>query len=115
VRDTSIYIKDIVAAIDSIGQFTEGIDFRHFCEDDKTSSAVMQKLQIIGEAVKNVPADITQRYGDIPWKEMAGMRDKLIHQYFRIKMDLLWETIRNDLPSLRIPLLEIIDDLNESK
>jgi uncharacterized protein with HEPN domain len=115
VRDTSIYIKDIVAAIDSIGQFIEGIDFRQFCKDDKTSSAVMQKLQIIGEAVKNVPPDIKQRYGDIPWKQMAGMRDKLIHQYFRIKMDLLWETIRNDLPRLRIPLLEILDDINESK
>jgi uncharacterized protein with HEPN domain len=113
VRDTSIYIKDIVAAIDAIGQFTEGIDFRHFCEDDKTSSAVIQKLQIIGEAVKNVPADIKQRYTDIPWKEMAGMRDKLVHQYFRIKMELLWQTIRNDLPALKFSLSEIIDDLNQ--
>lgn len=115
MRDTSIYIKDIVAAIDAIEHFIEGIDFRHFCEDDKTSSAVMQKLQIIGEAVKNIPSDIKQRYADIPWKEMAGMRDKLVHQYFRIKMELLWETVCNDLPSLRIPLLEILDDISESK
>jgi uncharacterized protein with HEPN domain len=115
VRDTSIYIKDIITAIDSISQFVEGTDFHQFCEDDKTSSAVMQKLQIIGEAVKNVPTDIKQRYADIPWKEMAGMRDRLIHQYFRVKMDLLWETICNDLPRLRIPLSEILDELNEPR
>ncbi|MDD5459463.1 MAG: DUF86 domain-containing protein [Phycisphaerae bacterium] len=115
MRDTLIYIKDIIAAIDSIDQFVEGMDFYQFSQDDKTASAVIQKLQIIGEAVKNVPADIRQKYCDIRWKEMAGMRDKLIHQYFGMKMELLWETIQNDLPPLRIPLLEIINDLNESE
>lgn len=114
MRDTSIYIKDIIAAIDSINQFVEGMTFKQFAKDDKTSSAVIQKLQIIGEAVKNIPPDIRQKYCDIPWKEMAGMRDKLIHLYFGIKLELLWETIQKDMPFLRIPLLKVIDDIKSN-
>ncbi|GIU72544.1 MAG: DUF86 domain-containing protein [Candidatus Nitrosocaldaceae archaeon] len=93
MRDSSLYIKDIIKAIDSIEEFIDNISFEEFKNDDLRASAVIRKLEIIGEATKKVPNDIKQRYNNIPWKEMAGMRDKLIHFYFGIKYELIWNAI----------------------
>jgi uncharacterized protein with HEPN domain len=87
-RDIKLYINDIFNAINAIEKFVEGMDFKEFKEDDKTSSAVIRKFEIIGEATKHIPKEIKQKYPDIPWKEMAGLRDKLIHFYFGIKYEL---------------------------
>jgi uncharacterized protein with HEPN domain len=75
VRDYKLYIKDILAAMDSIEAFVEGMSLEQFRKDDKTSSAVVRKFEIIGEAAKHIPEEILKKYPDIPWKEMAGMRD----------------------------------------
>jgi uncharacterized protein with HEPN domain len=91
------YLKDIVAAMDAIEKFVEGIDFDRFQNDDLISSAVIRKFEVIGEASKNIPDDVRSKYPQIPWKEMAGMRDRLIHFYFGIKFDLVWHTIK-DVP-----------------
>ncbi len=80
-RNVRLYVKDILDAIYAIENFVEGMDFEDFVEDDKTSSAVIRKFEIIGEAAKNIPEEIRNRYPDLPWKEMAGFRDRLIHFY----------------------------------
>ena len=77
MRDYKLYLKDILAAIASIEQFVAGMELEAFRADDKTTSAVMRKLEIIGEATKQIPDEIRRNYPDIPWKEMAAMRDKL--------------------------------------
>jgi uncharacterized protein with HEPN domain len=107
LRDYSLYIKDILAAIDSIEQFVDDMDFTAFKEDDKTSSAVVRKFEIIGEASKNIPDEIRLQYSDIPWKEMSGMRDKLIHFYFGVDHNLVWTAIQNRLPKIKAVLIEI--------
>ena len=84
MRDYTLYLKDILAAIESIEDFIAGMDLDTFQIDDKTTSAVMRKLEIIGEAVKQIPDEIRQNHSQVPWKEMAGMRDKLIHFYFGV-------------------------------
>ena len=81
-----LYLKDIKTAITSIDEFIEGLDFNQFKVDDKTSSAVIRKFEIIGEATKNIPEVIRKKYPEIPWKDIAGMRDKLIHAYSEVDL-----------------------------
>lgn len=107
MRDSKLYIKDILDAMDSIDLFVEGMDFEEFKKDDKTSSAVIRKFEIIGEATKYLPDNIKKDYPGIPWREMAGMRDKLIHFYFGIKYELVWRTIKDVIPQIKPSLTEI--------
>ena len=111
MRDYNLYIKDILAAIESIEVFVEGMDFENFKSDDKTASAVIRKFEIIGEAAKNVSDSIKDEYSYVPWKEMAGMRDKLIHFYFGFNYELVWKTIKNRLPELRSQITKITESL----
>ena len=101
MRDHRLYISDIIEAITAIETFIAGQTFKQFGADDKTVSAVIRKLEIIGEAAKNVPEEIKQKYPDIPWREMAGMRDRLIHFYFGVDFGLVWETVKNRLPGVK--------------
>jgi uncharacterized protein with HEPN domain len=109
VRDRSLYLKDILNAVESIETFMAGMDFEAFRTDDKTASAVIRKLEVIGEAVKQLPEEVRQRYPDIPWKQVAGMRDKLIHFYFGVDPGLIWQTVNNRLPSLKATIQEMLE------
>ena len=110
MRDYRLYLKDILAAIDSIEEFVAGMDLAAFQADDKTTSAVMRKLEIIGEAAKQVPDEIRQNHPRVPWKEMAGMRDKLIHFYFGIDYQLVWRAIKERLPQIKPELQKILQE-----
>jgi len=111
MRDPTLYLKDILEAMEAIERFTEGIDFKTFSQDDMRSSAVIRKFEIIGEAAKHIPEPIKQKYPDIPWKGMAGFRDRLIHFYFGVKYELVWETIQVELPALKHRLKQILEEL----
>jgi uncharacterized protein with HEPN domain len=103
-----IYLKDIDKAINSITNFIKGMDFEQFKSDDKTSSAVIRKFEIIGEATKNIPNSIKDKYPQIPWKDIAGMRDKLIHAYYEVDLNLVWITIQKRLPELQAFLDDVL-------
>jgi len=92
---------NILEAIAKIESYTGEMSYDEFIKDGKTRDAVIRNLEIVGEAVKNIPDDIKENYPDIPWKAIAGMRDKLIHSYFGVSISIVWETIKNDLPSLK--------------
>lgn len=110
MRDHKFYLRDILDAINAIESFVEQMDFDQFKQDDKTSSAVIRKLEIVGEATKNIPEKTIQKYSDVPWKEMAGMRDKLIHFYFGVNYRLVWKTIKNRIPRVKPIIQRILDE-----
>ena len=107
MRDYRLYLKDILSAIESIERFVEGMSQESFTADDKTSSAVIRKLEVIGEAARHIPDDIRAAHPQVPWSEMAGMRDRLIHAYFGVDYGLVWETIKERIPLVK-PLIQSI-------
>jgi uncharacterized protein with HEPN domain len=98
MREYKLYLVDIISAMESIESFVEGLSFEEFQRDDKTASAVTRKFEIIGEASRNIPEEIKKKHPEVSWKEMAGMRDRLIHAYFGVDYNLVWITIKNRLP-----------------
>jgi len=109
MRDYRLYVKDILAAMESIEAFVEGLDWEAFQADDKTASAVVRKLEVIGEAAKQVPEEVRQEYPHIPWREMAGMRDRLIHFYFGVDYQLVWRTIKERIPQVKPEIRKILE------
>lgn len=87
------------------------IGFETFKNDDMRTSAVIRKFEVIGEATKNIPENIRQKHPQIPWKDMAGMRDRLIHFYFGLKYDLVWNTIKVDIPKLKPLIAKILKEI----
>ena len=114
-RNIKLYPKTIHDSINDIEEFIERMDFEGFRGDDKTSSAVIRKFEIIGEATKNIPESIKEKYPHIPWREMAGFRDKLIHFYFGIKYELVWDTVKLRLPELKENIQRVLKDMEGEK
>ena len=110
-RDIKLYLKDILEAIEAIKKFVKDMNFEQFKNNDLVSSAVIRKFEIIGEATRNIPKEIRIRYPNIPWKTMVGFRDKLIHFYFGIKYEIVWETIKSKLPELEEKIKKVLENL----
>jgi uncharacterized protein with HEPN domain len=104
------YLEDIIDSMSKTEKFTEHLSYDEFIKDDKTIFAIIRALEIIGEAVKNIPETLKAKYPDIPWRDMAGMRDKLIHEYSGVKLDLVWKTVKEIIPSLKQKFQKILDE-----
>ena len=110
-RDVITFLEDILTAIDDLTTFTAALDFEDFKQDRKTVYAVTRALEIMGEATKNIPDNVRQAYPQTPWKQIAGMRDKLIHSYFSVNVITLWKAAHQDAPQLREIIAKIKDEL----
>ena len=112
-REYRDYLHDILDAVNDIESFVEGMSFDQFEKDRKTMNAVVRSIEIIGEAAKNIPVDMREGYGNLPWKKMTAMRDKVIHAYFGVNTKTLWSTVKNDLPPLRQLVQKMLNDLEK--
>ncbi len=114
-REWKFFIQDIYDAIQYIEEFVGSMKRKDFLADEKTRSAVAFKIENIGEASKNIPREIKAKYKDLPWTEMARMRDKITHFYFGINYKVVWLVVKKELPAIEPAIAKILSDLKESK
>jgi uncharacterized protein with HEPN domain len=114
-RDYSDSLRDILDAAEKAQRFVAGVTWQEFAENDEKTFAVIRALEVIGEAARAVPAEVRDRYPSIPWREVIGMRDKLIHQYFGVNLQRVWETVQSDLPALHDAVEEILADMGDEE
>jgi len=101
MKHNEVYLKHILDEIVFLLKTTEDLDFNSFLENEMYTRAFSRSFEIIGEAVKNLTPDFRQKHKDIEWKKIAGMRDKIIHQYFNVDYEILWDAIKNNLPDIK--------------
>jgi uncharacterized protein with HEPN domain len=109
------YLRDIVDYASKAERFVQGIDFERFQSSEEKWFAAVRALEVIGEAAKNIPKDIKEKHSEIPWKEIAGMRDKVVHGYFGVDLEVVWRTIHEDLPPLRAAIVRVLSELEATK
>jgi len=109
-RQSIDYLNDIIDAIEKAEAFSRDMSMDEFLADEKTLYATVRAIEIIGEASKHVPERVRQRYPDLPWRQMSGMRDKLIHAYFGVDATVIWKTVKEDIPPIKNALHRVIKE-----
>jgi len=107
-KDPRYFIEHILDSIKKIEGYTKGLSKEEFLRDSQVQDAVLRRLEIVGEAAKNLPSDFKKRYAGVSWRQIAGMRDVIIHEYFGVDLDLVWATVKKDLPALKRKINNIV-------
>ncbi len=103
-RDPDLLVQDMLEAARKVQLYTAGLDHAAFLADQKTIDAVVRNLEVLGEAARQLPDDFTSRHSNIPWNQIAGLRNRIVHDYFGLDLEIIWQIIQNDLPSFNIRL-----------
>lgn len=110
-RNIDLYLQDIIDSIEKIESYTKDINFDRFINDPKTIDAVVRNFFIIGEAIRFIPEKIRDQHPEIPWDEILGMRNKVVHEYFGIDTDILWKTIKEDFPQFKKDIVSLKEEI----
>jgi uncharacterized protein with HEPN domain len=103
-RDPDLLVQDMLEAARKVDLYTAGLDQTAFLRDEKTIDAVVRNLEVLGEAARQLPEDFTKRHSFVPWNKIAGLRNRIVHDYFGLDLDIIWQIIRYDLPLLKAQL-----------
>ena len=114
-RDYRLYLDDIWQSANKVMRYTEGLDFDEFVSREMVLDAVLRNLEIIGEAAKNVPQDVRDRYPEVEWRQIAGLRDVLAHAYFGLEDETLWDIVQNEVAPLIEQVKGILDAESRDK
>jgi uncharacterized protein with HEPN domain len=106
-----VLVQHMLDAVDRIGRYVEGVSEEQFGADPEKQDAVLRQLQVLGEAARKVSGTVTDAYPEIPWRQIAGMRNKVIHEYFVVDLEIVWETAVSDVPILRPSLERVLREL----
>ena len=109
-REILDFIEDAIGAMEKAERFALGMSYEDFVRDEKTAFAVIRAIEVIGEAIKHIPIDFRLKYMDIPWRDIAGMRDVLIHDYFGVDLETVWETVKNNIPKTKPMLIKVLEN-----
>jgi hypothetical protein len=107
-RNWTFRIQDILECMDRISEYTAGMSYETFLDNRLVTDAVVRNLEVIGEAARHIPEEIQRQFPDIPWVEMKGMRNILIHEYFGVSLEIVWKTAQEDLPPVEPKLREVL-------
>lgn len=111
IKDQKIFLQHILESIETIEKYTAGMSAEQFFASGETQDAVARRLEIIGEATKHLSGELRDQYTSIPWQDVAGMRDVLIHEYFALDLELVWSTVQKDLPVFKTHIQKILSSL----
>lgn len=109
-RDYRLYLDDILECCDRVQEYTDGFSFDQFSSDSKTIDAVVRNLEIIGEAVKNLPQELLQTRPDIEWRQIARFRDNVVHRYFGVRLPIVWNILQDEVDLLRTAVQQLLDN-----
>jgi uncharacterized protein with HEPN domain len=107
-KDFIVFLEDILNSIEKIERYTSGIIFEDFCKNEMMIDAIIRNLEIIGEAIRNIPKEVKDKYPEVEWREAVGFRNILIHNYFGVDLEAIWDTINNDIPIFKEKILKVL-------